>query len=42
VDKPVAWVEIMLTDDYEREEVDIPLIPDPGVLEQTDYSERLE
>ena len=42
VDKPVAWVEIMLTDGYEREEVDIPLIPDPGVLEMTDYSERLK
>ncbi len=32
VGKPLAWVEIMLTDGYEREEVDIPLIPDPGVL----------
>jgi hypothetical protein len=32
VGKPIAWVEIMLTDGYEREEVDIPLIPDPGKL----------
>ena len=32
VGKPLAWVEIMLTDAYERKEVDIPLIPDPGPL----------
>jgi hypothetical protein len=32
VGKPLAWVEIMLTDGYEREEVDIPLTPDPGDL----------
>lgn len=31
VDKPVAWVEIMLTQGYERTEVDIPLVPDPGI-----------
>ena len=31
VDKPIAWVEIMLTDGYEREEVDIPLHPDPEI-----------
>lgn len=33
VDKPVAWVEIMLTDGYERVELpDLPLNPDPGPL----------
>ena len=31
VSKPIAWVEIMLTGGYERREVDIPLIPDPGI-----------
>jgi hypothetical protein len=31
VSKPLAWVEIMLTDSYEREEVNIPLVPDPGI-----------
>lgn len=31
VTKPIAWVEIMLTPGYERREVDIPLIPDPGI-----------
>lgn len=35
VGKPLAWVEIMLTSGYEREEVDIPLIPDPGKLTVT-------
>jgi len=29
VNKPIAWVEIMLTDHYEREEVDIALHPTP-------------
>ncbi|MGB9879153.1 MAG: hypothetical protein ACPLRM_00200 [Anaerolineae bacterium] len=29
VGKPIAWVEIMLTDHYEREELDIPLSPAP-------------
>lgn len=29
VGKPIAWVEIMLTDGYERREVNIPLIPEP-------------
>ena len=37
VSKPIAWVEIMLTGGYEREEVDIPLIPDPGKLEAADH-----
>jgi hypothetical protein len=37
VDKPVAWIEIMLTDGYEREELQVPLIPDPGPLEQADH-----
>jgi hypothetical protein len=37
VTKPIAWVEIMLTAGYEREEVDIPLIPDPGKLVQADH-----
>ena len=37
VTKPIAWIEIMLTDGYEREEVDIPLIPDPGKLVQADH-----
>ncbi len=31
VSKPIAWTEIMLTGAYERTEVDIPLIPDPGI-----------
>jgi hypothetical protein len=37
IGKPITWVEIMLTDGYEREEVDIPLIPDPGALVQADH-----
>lgn len=32
VSAPIAWVEIMLTSGYEREEVSLPLIPDPGEL----------
>jgi hypothetical protein len=35
VGKPIAWVEIMLTDGYERREVDIPLIPDPEITKDS-------
>ena len=31
VGKPLAWIEIMLTDSYERTEVSMPLVPDPGI-----------
>jgi hypothetical protein len=37
IGKPVTWMEIMLTDGYEREEVDVPLVPDPGPLVQADH-----
>ncbi len=35
--KPVTWVEVMLTGSYEREELDMPLVPDPGPLVQADH-----
>jgi hypothetical protein len=37
IGKPVAWIEIMLTDGYEREELDMTLTPDPGPLVQADH-----
>jgi hypothetical protein len=37
ITKPITWVEVMLTEGYEREEVQMPLTPDPGPLVQADH-----